>query len=165
MASRRQPPISDLAKKKVAGFILRKNVKGQSELLVHEFGEDPSLPWRVPGGNVDEQELPEGALFREILEETGLEDLNIVRKLGIREYFKPYIQSNVERHDFLLAVPQNVPDSWEHEVTGGGGDTGAVFRFHWMGPEALERVDEEHRSYITPESIPELFEETKVLGE
>jgi len=143
--------------KKVTAFIVRPSRAGFNELLVHSFAADPSLPMRLPGGGIQEQETPEQALMRELREETGLEALHLVRKLGVQAYYKAYFEADVERHDFLLRSLIDLPDQWEHRVGGNGGDAGAVFRFHWLNPQALTNIDEEHRRFITPDYLPELF--------
>jgi 8-oxo-dGTP pyrophosphatase MutT (NUDIX family) len=144
-------------KKKVTAFIVRTSREGINELLVHSFAADPSLPMRLPGGGIHEQETPKQALLRELREETRLEALQSVRKLGVQTYYKPYIQADVERHDFLLRSLIELPDHWEHRVGGNGADAGAVFRFHWLNPQALTTIDEEHRRFIRPDYLPELF--------
>ena len=133
------------------------SLAGFNELLVHSFADDPSLPMRLPGGGIQEQETPEQALYRELREETGLEELQLVRKLGVQYYYKPYIQADVERHDFLLRSLIQTPDSWEYQVGGNGDDAGAIFRFHWISPQVLANIDEEHGRFITPSYLPELF--------
>jgi 8-oxo-dGTP pyrophosphatase MutT (NUDIX family) len=147
-------------KQKVAAFILRKNPSGKRQILLHSFVTAPALPHRLPGGGVDDGESPEQALFRELQEETGLTGLTIQRKLGIQAYYKPYIQARVERHDFLLWADANLPDAWDFQVQGNGEDAGDIFRLQWRDAHSLTGIDNEHRSFITPEYIPELF----VLG-
>ncbi|HEX8682107.1 MAG TPA: NUDIX domain-containing protein [Ardenticatenaceae bacterium] len=145
-------------RRKVAAFVLRRNPEGRDELLAHAFESDPRLPLRVPGGGIDPGEEPEAALWRELSEETGLTTLELVRKLGVRHYYKPYIQANVERHDFLLRASPDLPDNWVYKVGGEGEDAGARFCYRWLGVQALDMLDEEHRPYTVPAAIPELFE-------
>ncbi len=149
---------AETPRRKVAAFVLRKNHEGRDELLAHAFGSDPSLPLRVPGGGVDPGEEPEAALWRELSEETGLTTLELVRKLGVRHYYKPHIHANVERHDFLLRASPDLPDTWVYYVGGAGDDAGARFHYGWLGVQDLDILDEEHRPYIVPAAIPELFE-------
>jgi len=145
-------------RRKVAAFILRRNSSGRCEILFHSFATSPSLLWRLPGGGVDGGEDVVQALYRELWEETGLTDLKLGRKLGVQSYYKTFIQAQVERHDFLLWAADDVPDSWEFQVQGEGEDAGDLFKFHWLGGRSLTGVHEEHRPFITPAYIPELFD-------
>ncbi len=144
-------------KRKVAAFILRDNPSGIRQILLHSFVTVPSLPLRLPGGGVDDGETAVQALFRELQEETGLTDLAIQRKLGTQSYFKPYIQAHVERHDFLLWADADLPDEWDYQVQGSGKDAGDIFRLQWRDAHTLSKIDKEHRPFITPDYIPELF--------
>lgn len=139
------------------GFILRQHA-GAVQLLTHSFAHDPDIPWRVPGGGVDKGETPEEALMREIAEETGLQELTILRKLGVHTYYKPYVRANVERHDFLLSTGNLLPDTWKWEVVGKGQDAGETFIYHWLSTDKLERLSDELRTFVTPGHIPELFQ-------
>jgi hypothetical protein len=153
-------PIPDAPfKRKVAAFILRPRAEGGNDLLFHGFVDEPWLPERVPGGGANEGETPEVAMWREIREETGLERLSLVRNLGVQRYYKPYLQANVERHDFLLYAPVDTPDVWEYCVTGDGDDFQAIFSYRWIGPDELNSVniDEEFRPWLNPHYLPDLF--------
>ncbi len=140
---------------KVIGFIIQPNESGAYDIL--GFLSVPGVPYRLVGGNVDRGENLEEALVREIVEESGLKDLTIVRKLGIQKYYKEYIDANVERHDYLLTPNRTLPESWEHTVTGGGGDDGIVFRFKWLNRDEHEVIDPEFRNCLNKEYIQELF--------
>ncbi|MEM8861817.1 MAG: NUDIX domain-containing protein [Chloroflexota bacterium] len=145
-------------KRKVAAFILRASAEGTAQLLFHSFGDQPSLPVRLPGGGVDENEAVEDALFRELKEETGLTNLKIARKLGVQRYYKEYINADVERHDYLLVSADTLPDSWTHQVDGEGMDNGENFEFQWLtSKEKILAIDPEHGQYLTPDYIPEFF--------
>ena len=113
---------------------------------------------------MEEGETPEQALHRELREETGLTDLQFERKLGVQAYYKPFIQAQVERHDFLLWASAEVPDSWEFQVQGNGADAGDIFGFRWLDAQSLDGIDEEHRPFITPSYVPELFDATASQG-
>lgn len=144
-------------RKKVAAFVLRRQPTGQEALLVHAFATAPHLPWRVPGGGVDPGESPVEALYRELAEESGLEELALLRKLGVQRYFKPYIRAHVERHDFLLRAPASTPEVWSFRVAGAGADAGDLFTFRWVGPTLWRALDAEHRGVLNERYIPELF--------
>jgi len=142
---------------KVAAFVVRMAPGSEPQLLVYVPDDNPSLPPRVPGGGVDDGEVPRQAVRREVLEETGLDRLELVRPLGVHRYFKPYLGKNVERHDFLLRAIDWTPDSWRHRVLGRGGDAGDLVRLWWSKPGELGGLDEEHRATLTPAYLPELF--------
>ncbi|WP_169837618.1 NUDIX domain-containing protein [Salipaludibacillus agaradhaerens] len=62
---------------------------------------------------VEDNENIVDTLHREILEETDLSNLKLVRKIGVHNYYKP-IKRNVGRYDFLLLVLSDTLGLWEH---------------------------------------------------
>ena len=136
---------------------MRQNGKGLNELLVYAFAVDLSIPFRVPGGGMEAGETPQEALYREILEESGLDGLQLVRKIGIHRYYKAYIEAHVERHDFLLYAPATTPDSWVYRVTGSGEDADEIFLYRWLPAHDLHKISEELRTFLNPTDLPELF--------
>lgn len=144
-------------KTSVIGFILREKEKSQFELLSLSFKSIPNTHWRVPGGGVEDNENLLEALHREIWEETGLSNLILIRKIGVLNYYKPYIKRNVERHDFLFLATSYTLDSWEHKVSGEDKDAGMYFECKWIKNSNFLEIDGELRSFLTPKHIPELF--------
>ena len=141
----------------VAGFILRERDNSKCELLTLSFCSIPNAYLRVPGGGVDGSESLEKALYREIKEETGLADLNLIRKMGTIIYYKPFIKRIVERHDFLLSSLSDTLDFWVHRVTGKDKDSGMFFEYKWIQSHDFLKIDGELRSFLSSKYIPELF--------
>lgn len=142
-------------RRKVLAFILR---AADRCLLAHSFADAPEVLWRLLGGGVEAGENPAEAVRREVEEETGLTHLQPVRALGVQRYYKAYIQAEVERHDFLFLAPGPLPETWTHTVGGTGADANDTFAFHWLTPNDVTRLDDEHRPWVTPEYVPEFFE-------
>lgn len=148
---------------KAFAYIIRYGADERCELLVLELKSIGYEYYRLPGGNLEGDETPLQAAHRETLEESGIEDLRFLRKIGTTRYFKPYIQSDVERTDFLFSADPRLPDSWKHNGTVGP-ESGVVFAFSWISIDSIPRVDPELRTFLTRERIPELFSEGRLLG-
>ncbi|MBZ6495515.1 NUDIX hydrolase [Natrinema longum] len=102
------------------------------ELLVFEGPGHDGL--QIPKGTLEDGESPREALFREVLEESGLGTLNGTRHLTTdiwtrrEEPPKRYV-----RH-FFHATVHEPRDRWTHTVTDGGDEHGAEFEFRWVRP-------------------------------
>ncbi|PQP87408.1 NUDIX domain-containing protein [Paenibacillus sp. AR247] len=57
-------------KRKSFGFIVQTDQMGRKKLLV--YLNEPGVQFRLPGGNIEPGETAEEALYREMLEESGL---------------------------------------------------------------------------------------------
>jgi len=101
----------------VAALIYRHNKKGKLQLLLGQRRDYPEC-WQWPQGGVKSGETLEEALDREILEETGLKNLEIVKffkkpiryefsKKGLKK-FPPYIGQ--EQYYFILKMPKQDSD-------------------------------------------------------
>ncbi len=144
-------------KLKALAYILQPQQDGTPQLLFHQFDELPHYPLRLPGGGVETSETPLEALYREIEEEIGLTDLIMMRKLGVQRYYKPFIQDDVERHDYLLRPKSRLPESWSFVVQGEGDDAGDQHNYLWLTAESRQPIDPEHGEYLTADYIPEFF--------
>lgn len=142
-------------KKKVFGYIVQQSEDGEWSLLVYLCV--PGVPFRLVGGNVDPGEELMDALHREIAEESGLNDLTFIKKLGTQRYYKAFIDANVERHDYLLLSNKRLPRSWEHVCSSDGEDNGEVFKYQWITIDELDRVHEEFRLHIQVEYRDDIF--------
>lgn len=120
---------------KVIAYITRVGSTGKPELLVFDHRDDAEAGTQVPAGTVDEGEVIEAALHREIEEETGLRGCVILAKLAVYDWFYPPTGNTHERHVFYLAAPEGTADTWTCIETSGGQvpeTEGYVFLFRWL---------------------------------
>jgi len=118
---------------KVFAYITRVT-DGVRELLIFDSLDEPGL--EVPKGAVEDGESLEEAVHRELLEEAGIADARIIRKLGATDW------GNERQHFFLVEPPPGLPRSFDHTVTGNGVDAGLHYRFRWLSiaPELRRRL-------------------------
>jgi 8-oxo-dGTP diphosphatase len=105
------------------------------KLLVFSQPHSPAAGIQVPAGTVKPAEPLEVAALREAHEETGLEELHLVRKLGIREFdMREFGRDELHvRHFFQLAYSGVSPARWIHEETSGGERAPISFELFWVG--------------------------------
>jgi ADP-ribose pyrophosphatase YjhB (NUDIX family) len=143
---------------RVAAYIIRKNRQGFHELLMFKHPDYAEAPIQIPGGGVEPEEAIECALHREISEECGLNNLPVIRKLGVAEICRRSPRKLVlRRHCFLLSAPQNTEDAWEHIVQGDGSDAGMCFSYFWHRPDRHFKLSASFGDFLHPEHIPELY--------
>jgi 8-oxo-dGTP pyrophosphatase MutT (NUDIX family) len=121
-------------RRRVACYVTRRAATGGLELLVFEHvDEDPANPsgLQVPaGGRLPFSSLSSDA-FREVQEETGVDEVTFVRSLGAVE-LGPDQPGGPALTDYVhLEATGQTADTWEHSVTGGGDDEGLVFACRW----------------------------------
>lgn len=148
---------------KAFAYIIRYGADERCELLVLQLKSIGYEFYRLPGGNLEVLETPLQAAHRETLEESGIDNLRFIRKIGTTRYFKPYIQSDVERTDYLFKAESDLPDKWEHVGTVGP-EEGVVFAYSWISHDSIARVDPELCTFLTRDRIPELFSRGPLLG-
>lgn len=141
---------------KVGAYIIRQAKQGP-QLLVFAHEAFPEVPVQIPGGTIEKDESPEAALHREIEEESGLNNLSLIRKLGVGYYFWETANDKVEGHCYLLQAPDDVPDSWRHVVRGNGEDSGLVFLYSWRFARDLT-LGGVVGQFLCREHIPELYD-------
>ncbi len=116
---------------KVVAYIVR-----DERIVVLRHADQPwdQAGLQVPAGTVRPGEMPEGAVLREAHEETGLEGLRIVRRLGTGEYdMRPYADAIHQRYYFLLAVDgEELPERWEAFENGDGDGEHIRFELYWV---------------------------------
>lgn len=144
---------------KVGAFIVRPRDRDPHQLLLFAHHDLPDVPLQIPGGTVEPGEDVDHAVRREIEEEAGLQNLRLMRKLGISKAPSTSVPGAVlERHCYLFQAPTNSPDSWIHTVAGAGEDQGLRFAYTW------HTIDDPHYTlcgdlgyFLTPNDIPELY--------
>ena len=120
--------VSALVRKRVVGYVTRGR-----ELLVFDHKGMPEVPTQVPAGRVDAHEGLEDGLRREVEEETGLTEIEIVDVLADGNEFEELFGPGAhESHAFHAVAARGGPDSWEHAVTGTGIDSGLVYVCRWV---------------------------------
>lgn len=78
---RRKPAISEVVREPTSGgMVFRRNSKtGEVEILLIQDAKDR---WTIPKGHIEEGEPPDETAAREIIEETGLQDIEVLNWLG-----------------------------------------------------------------------------------
>ena len=117
-----------ILRERVVAYVTRER-GGQTELLTIEHEDMPEEGVQVPAGRVDHGEDLVRAVHREVAEETGLDDVQVVRRLP---HFEAEYESPHESHAFHLVAETEMPDTWAHEVHGEGADAGLVYVCRWL---------------------------------
>ncbi|MGA9287685.1 MAG: NUDIX domain-containing protein [Anaerobacillus sp.] len=121
--------------KKTYGYVTRVR-SGKTQVLVfqHPIAE---AGIQIPKGTVNPDESPSEAVVREIEEETGLKNA-WMEKLIAQDYWEND-DGNIHNRYFYRMNVLNAPDEWTHCPTGGGEESGLLFRFFWI--ESTEEVE------------------------
>lgn len=119
---------------KACAYITRDGTSDR-ELLVFEGPGHDGV--QIPKGTVEPGETPREAVFREVIEESGLGALGDARHLATDVWTRRPARRYV-RH-FFHATVHDPRDRWTHTVTGEGAEAGAEFEFSWVDlPAARE---------------------------
>lgn len=120
---------------KVAAYITRGD-----NLLVFRQPAAPEAGIQVPAGTLEAGEELQQAVLREALEETGLQDLELIAYLGRHEATFEDEQGRpvaIRRHFFHLRCNGHAPARWRHwEMTPSGGVEGPILFELWWTPLA-----------------------------
>ena len=103
--------------------------RNESELLVFDGPGHDDL--QIPKGTVEPGESPREALYREVVEESGLATIatlrHVVTDVWTRRASPP---KRYVRHFYHAAVHES-RDAWTHTVTGDGSERGLEFDLSW----------------------------------
>ncbi|WP_019413544.1 NUDIX domain-containing protein [Paenisporosarcina sp. TG20] len=118
-------------KLKVLAYITREKNENM-ELLVFEHKDYPEAGLQVPGGTVEENERLIDAMYREIIEETGIvqEDLCFSKKLYTYNYY-PINKDIIYKRNFFHFSYLGNQNVWDQLVSCDGEDDGLTFQFRW----------------------------------
>lgn len=92
-----------------AGAIILREVKGELKIGLAQHARS-TKSWVLPKGHVEEGESIEQAALREIYEETGLDNVQLIKHLGTILRESPKSNGDVEQktiHLFLAYAPAN----------------------------------------------------------
>jgi 8-oxo-dGTP pyrophosphatase MutT (NUDIX family) len=117
----------------------------EDKLLVFKHTHYPEAGIQVPGGTIEGDERPDEAILREVKEETGLNDLEVISYLGMWPFDLSLIgeQGIQHRHFFHLRYMGPILEVWRHYE-----------RTPFEGP--YEQIEFEFYWVKLPEDVPEL---------
>ena len=130
---------------------LIENPKGEVLLIKRSPDNPPANIWDVVGGGVEQFENPYDALTREVQEETGIEDFEIIRALDVFHEFNQNETLNLIGMTFWCKVTAEVSIILSHEHC----------EYRWVSPKkALELST--HKDVTS--TIRRFIEEKEKLG-
>ena len=115
--SRKKPSIQEIVREPTAGgVVFRRDKQGGIEILLIQDAKDR---WTIPKGHIEEGETAQEAAKREIGEEAGLTDTEVLGWLG-------KIHFRYRRVDKLVLMTTQI------YLVRAGGDTNAIQKEEWM---------------------------------
>ena len=137
---KRKPAIQDILRETTAGgVVFRRNKKGDVEILLAQDAKDR---WTIPKGHIEPGETPRQTAEREITEETGLKEMDVLDHLGKTQF--RYRRQNslvlMTMHVFLVRAKGNsdrlVKEDWMNGI-GWFPFTEALDKIEYEGIEKL----------------------------
>jgi 8-oxo-dGTP pyrophosphatase MutT (NUDIX family) len=133
--SRNKPSIQEIVREPTAGGVVyRRNKKGEVEILLIQDAKDR---WTIPKGHIEEGETAQETAKREIAEEAGLSDTDVICWLG-------KIHFRYRRLNTLVLMTTQI------YLVKAKGDTAAIKKEEWMNGikwfgfhDALENIEYE----------------------
>ena len=104
-------------------------------LLIFREPDFPEVPPQVPGGTIDNREVPLAAAKREFAEETGIltpTDMTFL-ELDKHPFERNGQPHQVNRYYYHTIVSDDLPETWDHrEQFAHDGADPILFRFSWV---------------------------------
>lgn len=114
---RKKPSIQEIVREPTAGgIVFRRNSKGEVEILLIQDAKDR---WTIPKGHIEEGETAQQTAQREISEEAGLHDTEVLGWLG-------KIHFRYRRVDKLVLMTTQI------YLVRAKGDTATIKKEEWM---------------------------------
>lgn len=114
---RRKPSIQEIVREPTAGgIVFRRNSEGKVEILLIQDAKDR---WTIPKGHIEEGETAQVTAKREIGEEAGLKDVEVLSWLG-------KIHFRYRRVDKLVLMTTQI------YLVKAKGDTDSIKKEDWM---------------------------------
>jgi 8-oxo-dGTP pyrophosphatase MutT (NUDIX family) len=120
----------DVSERIIVGIVV---FDGEKFLLLHRC-----LNWRgweYPKGGIEVGEKPEETLKRELYEETGLKDFEVIANLGDFGYVDKKRNKHVQTHNFLVKVSSNAKVVLFHQPSSNGVIEKEHDSFRWYLPK------------------------------
>jgi len=115
---------------KLCACVIRDGADGP-ELLVFEH---PRAGIQIPKGTLEEGESHRDGVLRELAEETGVTDVEIVRSIGTWERLTT-VAGEPQTHKwevFELRPTTPLDEEWIHSAEGSEIERGLMLRCHWL---------------------------------
>lgn len=131
-------------------------------LLVRWHFEDPDGPvdvWGTPGGGIDPEELPEQAIRRELLEETGLDTADFGACVAHRVHVTPMrstdgiVWDGQEEWFYLLRVDAFEPRG---QLSEDQLRAEALHELRWCSAEQIDELVERPRTFTAPRRLADV---------
>ena len=132
---KKKPAIQDILRETTAGgVVFRRDKNNQVEILL---AQDTKDRWTIPKGHIEPGETPRQTAEREIQEETGLKEMDILNHLGKTQF-------RYRRQNSLVLMTMHV------FLVRAKGDTNKLVKEEWMNGlkwfpfnEALDKIEYE----------------------
>lgn len=132
---KKKPAIQDILRETTAGgVVFRRDKDGKVEILLAQDAKDR---WTIPKGHIEPGETPRQTAEREIQEETGLKEMDILNHLGKTQF-------RYRRQNSLVLMAMHV------FLVRAKGDTNKLVKEEWMNGlkwfpfnEALDKIEYE----------------------